>query len=48
MFANRNKLMSRDGYFLTHLKSAIMYCENLSHEDLGMGMVEFNKKIYEK
>lgn len=31
--------MSRDGYFLTQMKSAIMYIENLSHEDLGMGMI---------
>ena len=50
MFGNEAKLMSRNGYFFTQLKSAIEYCNQLTHESLGceLGMVEFNKRIYEK
>lgn len=48
MFANRNRLMSEDGYFFTQLKSAVQYCEGLKHDNFGMEMVDFNKLIYEK
>ena len=48
MFANRNKLVSRNGYFFTQLKSVIQYCEGLSHNDLGIDMLDFNCKIYQK
>ena len=48
MFGNKNKLLSRNGYDFTQLKSAIQYCENLSHTSLGMDMLDFNCNIYEK
>jgi hypothetical protein len=40
--------MSKEGYCLTQLKSAVEYCKTLNHTHLNMEMVEFNKKIYEK
>jgi hypothetical protein len=48
MFSNKNRLASKDGYCLSQLKSAVEYCKTLKHDNLGMEMIDFNRKIYEK
>lgn len=48
LFINKSRMMSESGYCFTQLKSAILWLESVTHEQLKISKIDFERLVYSK